>query len=308
MSEHDRVVSGLICDKDIQKIREAVCVQTEKVYDACKEKDCIEDAPVIFRYPACIQKLLRDAINVKCRKAEVIDVYTDVEPVPFKRGFYTVDVKFFIKVWLDFFVPGSCGPCGTTTIPKTGCVVFDKKVFLFGSDGGVKIFKSRFVEDGKDEKLNCSLQQNNLPIAKVEVAEPIALNAKIQSILDKLFGECLCIDKAPRGVMEALEDEEGMDEEAAVEELQRCGDHIPLKRVVVTLGLFSIIKLVRFVQLLLPAFDFCVPNKKCVASTDEDPCELFETIDFPVDEFFPPQKADFPGAAETENKMREEMD
>jgi hypothetical protein len=25
---------------------------------------------------------------------------------------------------------------------------------------------------------------------------------------------------------------------------------------------------------------------------------LFDTIDFPIDEFFPPQKADFPGAEE----------
>lgn len=47
----------------------------------------------------------------------------------------------------------------------------------------------------------------------------------------------------------------------------------------------------------------CVPNKNCVAATEENPCDLFDTIDFPVDEFFPPQKFDFPGAVEAENEM-----
>ena len=53
------------------------------------------------------------------------------------------------------------------------------------------------------------------------------------------------------------------------------------KRVVVSLGLFSIVKLVRLTQLLIPAFDFCIPNKECVASSDDSPCEIFDTIDFP---------------------------
>jgi hypothetical protein len=75
-----------------------------------------------------------------------------------------------------------------------------------------------------------------------------------------------------------------------------------------TVGLFSIIKLVRFVQLLIPAFDFCVPNKECVSATEENPCELFETIEFPFDEFFPPQIFDFPGALEQEKVMMGEVE
>lgn len=62
------------------------------------------------------------------------------------------------------------------------------------------------------------------------------------------------------------------------------------KRVYVTLGLFSIIKLEREVQLLIPAIDFCIPNKECVTATENNPCELFDRLHFPVDEFFPPRK------------------
>jgi hypothetical protein len=65
------------------------------------------------------------------------------------------------------------------------------------------------------------------------------------------------------------------------------------KRVFVSLGIFSIIKLERKTQLMIPCYDFCVPQKECVGSTDDSPCDLFERIDFPVDEFFPPERSEF---------------
>ena len=299
-NDNDRVVSGLLCDKDIARIREAVCIQVEKVYDSCKEKDCIEDAKVLFKHHDKVQRIINNSINVKCRRAEVVDVFADVEPVPFKRGFFTVDVKFFIKVTLDFFVSRLRGGTRIITIP--GIVLFDKKVILFGSEGNIKIFKSQFTDECHDSHVKSALQQDNQPIAKVEVAEPICLNAKIQDLLDKCFEDTCCFEQFPRGVAEALDvdnfDDSDLAEVAGGEE--RC---FPTRRVVVTLGLFSIIKLVRDVQLLIPAFNFCVPNKECVSGTDENPCELFETIEFPVDEFFPPQKFDFPRALEEEEAM-----
>lgn len=297
---HDKVVPGLISEKDLCKIREAVCIQVEKIYDSCKEKDCIEDAKVLFKDPCRVQWLINNAINVKCRRAEILTVYADVEPVPFKRGFYTVDVKFFIKVTLDFFVPKPMGGVKVITVP--GLVLFDKKVILFGSEGNVKIFKSHYVEHGLDHPVHSALQQDNLPIAKIEVAEPICLNSKIVDVLEKCCDDICCDNHVPRNVVDALEDVE-------FEVGETRGDtdddrHIMDRRIVVaTIGLFSIIKLARFVQLLIPAFDFCVPNKRCIASTDENPCELFDTIEFPNDEFFPPQKFDFPGAEEAENHM-----
>jgi hypothetical protein len=281
----EKIVSGLICEKDLTKIREAVCIQTEKIYDSCREKDCIENSRV--RFDDLCEKdreIINNAFNVKAKKAEVMDVITDVEPVPFKRGFFTVDVKFIIKVTLDFFTENNNDRVRVT--PIEGFISFDKKVILFGSEGNVKIFKTLMSEHycGGHEK--SKMEQSNLPIAKVEVADPIPLSAKIRGILDKLF------DERSENEVELAED-------------ARC--HLT-KRVFVTVGLFSIIKLERLVQLLIPAFDFCFPIKECIASTEQNPCELFETIEFPFEEFFPPQKHDFPGAMEQENAMFEEMD
>ena len=75
------------------------------------------------------------------------------------------------------------------------------------------------------------------------------------------------------------------------------GDNLILggeqKRVFVSLGIFSIVRLERRVMLLIPAYDFCIPQKECVGATDDNPCDLFERISFPVDEFFPPERENF---------------
>ena len=63
--------------------------------------------------------------------------------------------------------------------------------------------------------------------------------------------------------------------------------------VYVTLGLFTVVQLIRNVQMLIPVYDFCIPEKQCDYSTDR-PCDTFKKIKFPTDDFFPPRpcKAD----------------
>jgi hypothetical protein len=66
------------------------------------------------------------------------------------------------------------------------------------------------------------------------------------------------------------------------------------RRVLVTLGQFSIVKLERDTQLLIPSYDYCMPDKECIGSNEDDPCTLFSRIHFPVDEFFPPDTLECP--------------
>jgi len=308
---HDKLLPGLINEKDLCKIKEAVCIQVEKIYDSCKEKDCIEDARVYFRNPTKVQGLINNAINVKAKNAEVVKVFADVEEVPFKRGFYTVDVKYFIKVDIEFYLTRPNGGVNVYTVP--GLVTFDKKVILFGSEGSVKIFTSKFSGNSAEDPVHSSLEQSNLPISKVEVAEPITLSA---SIVDVCKVKCDSRDGhasyVPNNISELLEEVDLSDVNFwGEEEFDRGGKGggsaaSPTRVVVVTIGLFSIIKLTRYVQLLVPAFDFCIPHKRCISATEENPCELFETIEFPTDEFFPPQKFEFPGLENLDRSAEEE--
>ena len=264
--------------------REAVCIQTDKVYDSCREKDCLEDLRVFFTRKN--QEIIDRAINVKCRKSEIIWVFTDVEPVSFNRGFFTVNIKFFFRITLDVFTN-----VGRPTEVE-GLATFDKMVILFGSEGKAKIFQSKFKEDAFDPQL---WKKTNLPKAKVEVVDPICLAAKLVNITDRLFP--------------TAQNDNAVELAGVPESVLRCFDDnfvagIDRQRVFVSLGLFTIIKLERNVQLLIPAFDFCIPHKECIAATEDNPCELFERINFPVDEFFPPQRDDFPGAQDVFNNAR----
>ena len=245
--------------------KEAVCIDAQRVYDSCSDKDCIEDIRVLF--PAARQSLVDSATNVRVREVNVITVYIDLQPIPFNKGFYSVDMTFFFDVCLDLF-----GGTASCPVPINGVAIFNKKVVLYGSEGNVKLFTSGCSMDDVQAE-----DARVLPKATVQVAQPVALSARLCE-----HSACGCEPycRIPESIC------------------QRYGgdfDSCPQKNTVyVTIGLFIIVQMVRNVQMLIPAYDFCVPEKECVASSD-NPCELLRRIDFPTSEFFPPKSTDLGG-------------
>ena len=235
--------------------KEAVCINAERIYDSCSSKDCLEDLRVIFPDPQ--QDKLDHAINVRIKKAEIITVFVDMEPVTFNRGFYSVDMTYFFKIIVEAIL-------SPLAPPETFCggAVFNKKAILYGSDGSVKVFTTA---DGG------GIPSRTSPKAVVQVADPIALSARLcdaHSCCDC----CRC--SLPENICNLFD---GPFNGGPSE-----------KVVLATIGVFSIVQIVRDVQMLIPAYDFCIPDKECV-TTGDDPCELFRKIDFPTGEFFPPR-------------------
>lgn len=257
-------------DRMPSKIKEAVCIDTNRVYDSCADKDCLEDLRVYFTNRA--QCIIDRATNVRCRGSEVLNVFIEVERVPFNRGFYSVDITYFFKVFLDVF-------CGPATSPTTveGLAMFSKKCILYGSEGNVKVFSSEFTSDDIDNQLD---MVNTNPKAKVQTVDPICLSAKLCrpcDCCDPCGDECCKPSRMPKCVCRCFDGEFGGNESEAQ------------KAVTVTLGIFTIVQLERDVQMLIPAYDFCIPSKECNCETD-NPCDAFRKIQFPVDEFFPPKE------------------
>lgn len=250
--------------------REAVCVHTKKVYDQCRSRDCMRDLRVFLSAEdQCF--IESNAISIKPRCAELLYAAMDVEPVAFRRGFYSVDIRFFYKVSVE-----ACTGVGCPRILE-GLAVFDKRCILFGSEGGVHIFSSQYAPDQTDIQLP---QRTNLPTAVLEAVEPILLEARV--VYPTQPCNCSCeLREVPRAICGCF-----------------AGQNLALdstgNQLLVTIGQFSIIKLERDIQLLMPAIDFCVPDKDCCegigGDNAEDPCEVFSQFDFPVDEFFPPRK------------------
>lgn len=91
-----------------------------------------------------------------------IETSTDIEPVPFNRGFYSIDLKYFFKITLAVFT----GVSRPTEVE--GLATFNKKVILFGSEGNAKIFASKYKQDAFDPQL---WKKTNMPHAVVEVED-----------------------------------------------------------------------------------------------------------------------------------------
>jgi hypothetical protein len=251
---------------DKHPIKEAVCVHTHKIYDACRDKDCLEDLRVYFGESG--QCVIDRAAGVKCRRAELIGCCVDVEGVAFNRGFYSVDVRYYYRITVEI----ACGQGRPTE--AVGLAVFDKRVILFGSEGNAKIFSS-----GHSCCSGVSLCKAHLPTAVVEAVDPICLGVKLVDNVEPraVYGSGL--SDMPDTICDYFE-----------EELILEGGE---KRVYCTLGQFSIIRLERDAQLVIPCYDFCMPEKECIGGSEDNPCELFKRIKFPVDEFFPPVAGDY---------------
>lgn len=244
--------------------REAVCVNASRVYDACRDRECLENLQVFFVEQD--QELIDNAAAVKLKCAEVINVFIDTEPVPFNRGYYCVDLTIYFCVRLEVTVSPIGPPCEVC-----GLSVYTKKAILFGSEGSVKVFTSEFVCNDDDIQ---NTPSGNLPKVTCQIAEPISLGARLTTVCDPCC-KCGCV---PRSVARRF---------------SGSFDHPNGKRIVeVTLGIFMIIQLERQVQMLIPVYDFCMPEKICVEEGNDDPCDLFGKICFPTDAFFPPNAAD----------------
>ena len=248
---------------DLSNIKEAVCIDAYRVYDSCSDKDCLSDLKVYFCTEA--QELIDCATNVRLKDVDVINVSIDLEPVPFHKGFYSVDMTYFFEVELEVYA----APKSIATVVK-GLSIFNKKVILFGSEGNVRVFSSEYVKDDCDDQL---MPKRNLPKATVQVAKPIALSAKIV----KKCCDCSPCCPIPKHIC------------------CRFGGEMPCckgeRDILVTIGIFTIVRIERNVQLLVPSYDFCVPEKECVTTSD-NPCELFSRLEFPTEEFFPPRVTD----------------
>ena len=165
----ETVMPGPVCD--LSNVRESVCIHTRKIFDSCRDKDCVED--LRFYPTAAAQEVLGASQMIKGGTAELLYVYTDVEPVTFNRGFYSVDMRFYYRVTLQVCT-------GTPRYTEVeGLCVFDKRAILFGSEGNAKIFSSDTVYDELDVP---GRVRSNLPVAVVEAVDPIVLSTRVAEV------------------------------------------------------------------------------------------------------------------------------
>ena len=243
--------------------RQMMSIHTRKITDSCRDKDCIEDLRVYLTTGS--QQLLDSAANAKVRAAELIYAYMDVEPVAFDRNHYCIDVTFYYRVLADAVV-GTSRPAALY-----GLAVFSKRAVLCGEDSAAHIYRSDTRIGSAD---GLSTRYANRPSAVVEVLDPMVLGSRIKNVCDCTGHDPLV--QIPACIRELFD-----------EELVLSGEQ---RRLFVTLGQFSVIRLERDAQVVVPVLEYAMPTKECCdnpGACAEDPCEMFSRIPFPAAQFAP---------------------
>ena len=244
------------CPEDLQQ---ALSIHTQKITDSCRDKDCIEDLRVYLTDSS--QAILDKCSGAKVRCADLLYTYIDVEPVAFDRNHYCIELTFYYRILADATV-GLNRPAALQ-----GLAMFSKRAVLCGEDTRAHIYTSRTRLDGKD---GLSRVSANHPTAVVEVLDPMVLSSKIRE------NGCGCqVAQIPESIRCLF------DEPLNTGNTGRC--------LLTTLGQFSIVRLERDAQLVVPVLDYSLPTKVCcdVPGCGEDPCEMFSRIPFPEGQFAP---------------------
>jgi len=248
--------------------REMVCIETNRILDSCRDRDCFENVRVLLTEFG--NDIIERTATVRTKNACIAWTYINIDPVQFNRGFYTVIIRFYIKLTFEACIGGRAQEFD-------GVAVVEKKVILYGSESNVSVFRS--TSDSTDycvtpEPVCCT---KNVPSAVVEVVDPIVLDTKVieQNDCCQCYC-CCCANDIPQSVSYRLNGTLN----------DTCSDST--KYLAVSLGIFSVVRIVRPAQYLINAVEYNVPDKECVTSCENDPCSLFRSMAFPTSEFNPP--------------------
>lgn len=247
--------------------KDTVCIETNRILDSCRDRDCFENVRVYLTDMG--NDIIDRTSNVRTKEATISLTHINIDPVRFNRGFYTVNIRFYIKLIFEACV------CPGRAQEFEGVAVVEKKVILYGGESNVCVFRSTPCTDNFCSLPEPSCGTKNVPEAVVEVVDPIVLSTGVyEKVSCPSCCSCCCCGDIPELVTSGLNgclcDEDGE------------------RFLLVSFGIFSVVRIVRPAQYLINATEYCVPDKECIAPSEDDPCRLFNTMAFPINEFCPP--------------------
>ena len=247
--------------------KESICIDTFRVLDSCRDKDCFENVKVYLTEFG--EEIIERTSAIRAKCAKIICAYIDVNDVPFNRGFYQLNIKIYVRITFE-----ACVSHGNIQ-EFEGVAVVEKKVILFGSEGNVSVFKSDSSVSGFCNSTPCEgVHSSTSPRAVFETVDPIVLNVKIfEPRESNCCCCCCCLDDLPDYVVKQVNGH-------LIDRNERV--------LAVSLGFFSVVKIERPAQLIVNATEYNIPEKECITTTEDDPCKLFKAMAFPIGEFNPP--------------------
>ncbi len=243
--------------------KDTVCIEANRVLDSCRDRDCYENVQVFLT--AFGNEIIERTGNIRVKDSCITWSSITVDPIAFNKGFYTVNLRLYIKITFEAcLAPGRIQEFD-------GVAVIDKNVVLFGGESNLNVFKSNGTTGFCEMPTDVCCVEGNIPTAVVEVVDPIILNAKI--IEKRHDHHCICCCNCcdiPEGVTRNINGP-----------LSDDGKRF----LVVSIGVFSVVRIVRPAQFIINATEYTVPDKECLSHSEENPCDIFKCMAFPTHEF-----------------------
>ncbi len=243
--------------------KETVCIEANRILDSCRDRDCYENVKVFLT--ECGREIIEHTSAVRVKSAYIKQANIALDPVQFNRGFYAVNIRFYIKLTFE-----ACVGNGRSQ-EFDGIAVLEKKVILYGGECNANVFRSNggfadfcaYPEPCKKEV--------NVPTAVVEAVEPIVLGVNILESRHECCC-CCCACDIPDSVRGCVNGDLPYDDDDR-------------RFLAVSIGIFSIIRIVRTGQYVISASEYVIPDKECISPSNDDPCSVFRSMAFPVSEF-----------------------
>ena len=244
--------------------KETVCIETNRILDSCRDRDCFENAKVFLT--DCGKEIVEHTSAVRVKHACIAQTHISLDPVQFNRGFYSVNIRFYVKLVFE-----ACIGNGRSQ-EFEGIVVLDKKVILYGGECNVSVFRSSGDFSDFCAHIEPCCKENNVPTAVVEAVDPIVLGVNILENINDCCCCCCCACDIPENITNT------MNGNLIYEEDEK-------RYLAVSLGIFSIVRIVRPGQFIITASEYVIPDKECISPSNDDPCSVFRSMAFPLSEF-----------------------
>ncbi|MEA4816861.1 MAG: hypothetical protein VB120_08450 [Lachnospiraceae bacterium] len=259
------------------------CIIAYKIYDQCRQQICL--TPTILG-PARASKCTTAcdtiyhegdtivppsnaaSVSIECFKLSRIIIVSKC-PNSFRTGYWDVDLRYVFSYNLVFKTSEGCEIC---CVPANS--VYTTTVTLFGSVGSEIVTVS---------DLYCSeaTSANSGPYVTVEgkavpLAAELVYTTKTCCEPSSSNSNCSCLPCA-------------IDNCGCIGGFSGCCITKKVATSVgVTIGLFTIIKMFRLVNILVSSSGICVPEECESTASAANPCDFFNSLDFPMDVFSPP--------------------
>ena len=252
------------------------CIIAQKIFDQCRIQKCLTSdilGPARFARSngdCCDMSCDGDIIVPPCNAADVSirDLVLDrieilrKKPNPLQEGCWDLELKYVFLYTLEF---RRSDGCFIDCVDATNS--YNLRVTLFGStEADVTTTTDQF---------DCCGNSNGGPFAIAE-GKAIALAAELRY---PCCGSCSC-DSCHHHHHNSCECN-------SVSHSNGDAAMGPAVAVNVTIGLFTIIKLFRTVNMVVHSMGRCMPETCTSTATNNDPCGNFENIRFPLDMFSP---------------------